>query len=84
MFSTTFYSFKFSLFGENTFTIHYDNGMAYSTLEFECLAFLTRFRFISFYLGRGFGRPFYDEHSNLAPLMQCCMIRSSTLKTLLR
>jgi len=46
-------------FGEDTFTIHYDNG-------------------------RGFGRPFYDELTNLAPLVQCCMIRSSTLETLLR
>lgn len=33
--------------------------------------------------GRGFGRPFYDEVSILAPLLQCCMIRQSTLSTLL-
>ncbi|XP_055300427.1 extracellular serine/threonine protein CG31145-like isoform X2 [Sitodiplosis mosellana] len=49
----------FTIFGENTFTIHYDNG-------------------------RGFGRAFYDELANLAPLVQCCMIRTSTLKILLR
>lgn len=34
--------------------------------------------------GRGFGRPFHDELSILAPLLQCCMIRQSTLETLLR
>ena len=34
--------------------------------------------------GRGFGRPNHDEVSILAPLYQCCMIRSSTLATLLR
>uniref|UniRef100_A0A6M2E0S7 Putative extracellular serine/threonine protein n=1 Tax=Xenopsylla cheopis TaxID=163159 RepID=A0A6M2E0S7_XENCH len=34
--------------------------------------------------GRGFGQPFHDELSILAPLLQCCEIRSSTLKTLLR
>lgn len=33
--------------------------------------------------GRGFGRPFHDEYPILAPVMQCCMIRASTLKTLL-
>lgn len=33
--------------------------------------------------GRGFGRPFHDELSILAPLLQCCLIRSSTLETLL-
>lgn len=36
------------------------------------------------FAGRGFGRPYYDELANLAPLMQCCLLRSSTLKTLLR
>ncbi|XP_023287525.1 extracellular serine/threonine protein CG31145 [Orussus abietinus] len=34
--------------------------------------------------GRGFGRPFHDETSILAPLLQCCMIRQSTLATLLK
>lgn len=33
--------------------------------------------------GRGFGKPFHDELSILAPLLQCCMIRESTLTTLL-
>lgn len=37
-----------------------------------------------FRLGRGFGRPFFDDILNLFPIMQCCMIRSSTLKKLLR
>lgn len=34
--------------------------------------------------GRGFGRPFHDEISILAPLLQCCMIRQTTLTTLLK
>ncbi|XP_075231882.1 extracellular serine/threonine protein CG31145 [Lycorma delicatula] len=34
--------------------------------------------------GRGFGKPFHDELSILAPIMQCCLIRQSTLETLLR
>nr|XP_027208328.1 extracellular serine/threonine protein CG31145-like [Penaeus vannamei] len=34
--------------------------------------------------GRGFGKPFHDEISILAPLYQCCQIRHSTLSTLLR
>ncbi|XP_066140145.1 extracellular serine/threonine protein CG31145 [Euwallacea fornicatus] len=34
--------------------------------------------------GRGFGKPFHDEISILAPLLQCCLIRQSTLDTLLR
>ncbi|XP_035795122.1 extracellular serine/threonine protein CG31145-like [Anopheles albimanus] len=34
--------------------------------------------------GRGFGRPFHDELSILAPVLQCCLIRSSTLETLLK
>ncbi|KAF2360275.1 FAM20 C-terminal [Trinorchestia longiramus] len=33
--------------------------------------------------GRGFGKPFHDELSILAPLYQCCVIRHSTLKTLM-
>lgn len=34
--------------------------------------------------GRGFGRAYHDEISILAPLLQCCMIRASTLETLLK
>ncbi|XP_014480993.1 PREDICTED: extracellular serine/threonine protein CG31145 [Dinoponera quadriceps] len=34
--------------------------------------------------GRGFGKPFHDETSILAPLLQCCIIRQSTLAILLR
>ncbi|XP_073995753.1 extracellular serine/threonine protein CG31145 isoform X3 [Rhodnius prolixus] len=34
--------------------------------------------------GRGFGRPFHDELTILAPLLQCCFIRKSTLDVLLR
>ncbi|GLV34443.1 uncharacterized protein CBL_09691 [Carabus blaptoides fortunei] len=34
--------------------------------------------------GRGFGKPFHDELTILAPLLQCCMIRQTTLETLLR
>ncbi|XP_063240602.1 extracellular serine/threonine protein CG31145 [Bacillus rossius redtenbacheri] len=34
--------------------------------------------------GRGFGRPFHDELSILAPVLQCCLLRQSTLTTLLR
>ncbi|XP_031778010.1 extracellular serine/threonine protein CG31145 isoform X2 [Nasonia vitripennis] len=49
----------FKLFGNETFTLHLDNG-------------------------RGFGKPFHDEISCLSPLLQCCMIRESTLRTLLR
>lgn len=33
--------------------------------------------------GRGFGKPFSDEISILAPLLQCKIIRASTLKVLL-
>ncbi|XP_031624511.1 extracellular serine/threonine protein CG31145-like [Contarinia nasturtii] len=33
--------------------------------------------------GRGFGKPFHDELTILAPLLQCCMIRASTLERLL-
>jgi hypothetical protein len=32
--------------------------------------------------GRGFGKPFHDELSILAPILQCCMLRQSTLQTL--
>ncbi|KAL0278757.1 UNVERIFIED_CONTAM: hypothetical protein PYX00_000482 [Menopon gallinae] len=34
--------------------------------------------------GRGFGKPFHDELSILAPVLQCCLLRRSTLATLLR
>ncbi|XP_074040838.1 extracellular serine/threonine protein CG31145 [Leptinotarsa decemlineata] len=34
--------------------------------------------------GRGFGKPFHDELSILAPVLQCCLLRRSTLETLLR
>lgn len=34
--------------------------------------------------GRGFGRSDHDELSVLAPIYQCCMMRSSMLETLLR
>lgn len=34
--------------------------------------------------GRAFGKPFHDEFSILAPLIQCCHIRQTTLETLLR
>lgn len=34
--------------------------------------------------GRAFGKPFYDDTSILAPLLQCCQINVSTLKTLLK
>lgn len=33
--------------------------------------------------GRGFGKAFTDEITILAPLIQCCQIRLSTLKVLL-
>ncbi|XP_063875211.1 extracellular serine/threonine protein CG31145-like [Scylla paramamosain] len=34
--------------------------------------------------GRGFGKAFHDEVSILAPLYQCCVLRHSTLASLLR
>ena len=34
--------------------------------------------------GRGFGRPYHDELSILAPVLQCCLLRRSTLATLLK
>ncbi|KAH1026041.1 hypothetical protein HUJ05_010630 [Dendroctonus ponderosae] len=34
--------------------------------------------------GRGFGKPFHDEISILAPLLQCCLIRQSTLEILIK
>lgn len=32
----------------------------------------------------GFGQPFHDEISILAPVTQCCLIQSATLTTLLK
>lgn len=34
--------------------------------------------------GRGFGKAYHDEMTILAPLMQCCLIRETTLATLLK
>lgn len=34
--------------------------------------------------GRAFGKAFHDELSILAPVIQCCHIRKSTMETLLR
>jgi len=34
--------------------------------------------------GRAFGKAYHDELSCLAPLQQCCMIRASTLSSLLQ
>ncbi|XP_055300430.1 extracellular serine/threonine protein CG31145-like [Sitodiplosis mosellana] len=48
----------FDVFGNDTFTLHYDHGHA-------------------------FGKAFHDELKILAPLLQCCLIRSSTLQSLL-
>lgn len=33
--------------------------------------------------GRGFGKPFHDELTILAPVLQCCLIRTTTLTKLL-
>ncbi|XP_055906171.1 extracellular serine/threonine protein CG31145 [Eupeodes corollae] len=33
--------------------------------------------------GRGFGKPFHDELTILAPVLQCCLIRTTTLQKLL-
>ena len=49
----------FSLFGNQTFPIHLDQG-------------------------RAFGRAKHDEMSILAPLYQCCLMRRTTLATLMR
>ena len=49
----------FSIFGNDTFPIHLDQG-------------------------RAFGRAKHDEMSILAPLYQCCLVRRTTLATLLR
>lgn len=34
--------------------------------------------------GRGFGKAFHDEISILAPVLQCCMLRQTTLQTLIK
>nr|CAI5866966.1 unnamed protein product [Callosobruchus analis] len=34
--------------------------------------------------GRAFGKPFHDEFSILAPVIHCCLLRQSTLETLLK
>ncbi|XP_047995160.1 extracellular serine/threonine protein CG31145-like [Leguminivora glycinivorella] len=34
--------------------------------------------------GRAFGKAFHDELSILAPLLQCCLVRQTTLATLLK
>ena len=34
--------------------------------------------------GRAFGKAYHDEMSILSPLYQCCLVRRSTLATLLR
>jgi len=49
----------FSLFGNETFPIHLDQG-------------------------RAFGKTQHDEMSILAPLYQCCLVRRTTLATLMR
>lgn len=49
----------FKMFGNETFTLHLDQG-------------------------RAFGKAFHDELSILAPLLQCCVVRHTTLATLLK
>ncbi|XP_060802798.1 extracellular serine/threonine protein CG31145 [Amyelois transitella] len=49
----------FKMFGNETFTLHLDQG-------------------------RAFGKAFHDELSILAPLLQCCFVRHTTLATLLK
>lgn len=49
----------FSLFGNETYPIHLDQG-------------------------RAFGKTRHDEMSILAPLYQCCLVRRTTLATLMR
>ncbi|RVE51652.1 hypothetical protein evm_003784 [Chilo suppressalis] len=49
----------FKMFGNETFTLHLDQG-------------------------RAFGKAFHDELSILAPLLQCCVIRHTTLRNLLK
>ncbi|CAH0723275.1 unnamed protein product, partial [Brenthis ino] len=49
----------FKMFGNDTFTLHLDQG-------------------------RAFGKAFHDELSILAPLLQCCLVRHTTLLVLLK
>ncbi|XP_068631598.1 extracellular serine/threonine protein CG31145 isoform X1 [Battus philenor] len=49
----------FKMFGNDTFTLHLDQG-------------------------RAFGKAFHDELSILAPLLQCCVLRHTTLAALLK
>ncbi|OWR45171.1 hypothetical protein KGM_205913 [Danaus plexippus plexippus] len=49
----------FKMFGNETFTLHLDQG-------------------------RAFGKAFHDELSILAPLLQCCTVRHTTLAVLLK
>ncbi|GBP71423.1 hypothetical protein EVAR_88581_1 [Eumeta japonica] len=49
----------FKMFGNETFTLHLDQG-------------------------RAFGKAYHDELSILAPLLQCCLIRHTTLEVLLK
>ncbi|KAL4717970.1 hypothetical protein ACJJTC_013009 [Scirpophaga incertulas] len=49
----------FKMFGNETFTLHLDQG-------------------------RAFGKANHDELSILAPLLQCCLVRHTTLQTLLK
>ncbi|KAH9640746.1 hypothetical protein HF086_007317, partial [Spodoptera exigua] len=49
----------FKMFGNETFTLHLDQG-------------------------RAFGKAFHDELSILAPLLQCCLVRHTTLAMLLK
>ncbi|CAH0579378.1 unnamed protein product [Chrysodeixis includens] len=49
----------FKMFGNETFTLHLDQG-------------------------RAFGKAFHDELSILAPVLQCCLVRHTTLTALLK
>ncbi|XP_049868694.1 extracellular serine/threonine protein CG31145 isoform X2 [Pectinophora gossypiella] len=49
----------FKMFGNESFTLHLDQG-------------------------RAFGKAFHDELSILAPLLQCCMVRHTTVSILLK
>lgn len=76
-----------SIFGANSFTIHYNNGREQCVLDAKSALKISNNVEILAWIsvsGRGFGRAYYDELANLAPLVQCCMIRTSTLKALLR
>ncbi|XP_026324774.1 extracellular serine/threonine protein CG31145 [Hyposmocoma kahamanoa] len=49
----------FKMFGNESFTLHLDQG-------------------------RAFGKAYHDELSILAPLLQCCLVRHTTLATLIK